>query len=65
MKVFNTCLKVVKRRAAVLLVYFVIFVALAVALSSFSAKQQNDVFHPSEISIAVVNDCLLYTSRCV
>lgn len=55
MKVFRACLTIMKRRAAAFLVYFIIFTALAVVMTTFSVKQYSTDFSEIKPNFTVIN----------
>ena len=55
MKVFNACLTIIKRHAVSLLVYFVLFMALSVAMPALSTEQFSVDFAESKPNFTIIN----------
>ena len=55
MRVFNACCKVIRRRAAALLIYLVIFLTLSIVLTSFSTSENSTDFSGTKTKVAVIN----------
>lgn len=55
MRVFNTCIRIVKRRSAALIIYFVIFAALSVVMTNLSVDKYSTDFVASKPAYTVIN----------
>lgn len=55
MRVFRACLIVIRRRALTLVIYFGIFILLAVVMTAFSVQNYSTDFTAQEIRFAIIN----------
>lgn len=55
MKVFKACLKVVKSKISVLMLYFIIFIAFSVAMTTLSKEQYTTDFTALEPNFTIIN----------
>lgn len=55
MKVFSACLKITKRRAASMMIYLILFLALSVLLTSISYNNETEQFNETNAKISIIN----------